>query len=89
MRHRAGFGLAKAPGPAIVNPMARTLFNQARLAHTITVARSFAEAESQDRRECWRMTPIKRLETIELLRQMNHPYDPDTARLPRVFESVK
>jgi len=73
----------------IVTLMGRTLFNEAKLERRITVARSFTEAESQDRMGFWRMTPIKRLEMIELLRQMNHPYDPDTARLPRVFETAK
>ena len=69
--------------------MARTLFNKARLARTMTVAGSFAEAERQDRRGFWRMTPIKRLEMMELLRQMNHSYDPDTARLSRVLKIAK
>ena len=69
--------------------MARTLFNEATLARKLTVTRSFIEAEKHDRREWSRMSPLQRIRTMELLRQMNHPYDPDTARLPRVFEVVK
>jgi hypothetical protein len=69
--------------------MARTLFNGARLVRELTVARSFAEAEKDDRREWQRMSPLKRIEMMEQLRQMNHPYDPDTARLPRVFQVIK
>ena len=55
----------------------------------LTVDRSFAEAEKDDRREWQRMSPLKRIEMVEQLRQMNHPYDPDTARLPRVFQVIK
>jgi hypothetical protein len=69
--------------------MARTLFNGARLVRELTVARSFAEAEKDDRREWQRMSPLQRIEMMEQLRQMNHPYDPDTARLPRVFQVIK
>lgn len=31
-------------------------------------------------------TPEKRLEAIELMRQVNYGYDPTTARLQRIFE---
>jgi hypothetical protein len=69
--------------------MARKLFNNAKVARTLTVTRSFSEAENSDRREWQLMSPIKRLEMMELLRQMNHSYDPDTARLPRIFQVIK
>jgi hypothetical protein len=69
--------------------MARKLFNEARVVRELAVARSFSEAENNDRREWRLMSPLKRIEMIEVLRQMNHPYDPDTARLPRVFQVVK
>ena len=36
-----------------------------------------------------RQPPIKRMEALEFLRQQVHPYDPDTARLPRVFTIVE
>ena len=32
--------------------------------------------------------PIKRLEALELLRQIAHEYDPATARLPRLLTVV-
>lgn len=70
--------------------MARTLFNRARLSGRLTVARSFAEADAQDQREWSRMTPWRRIEVVEFLRQLNHAdYDPDTGRLPRILEVVK
>ncbi len=73
-----------------VLPMARRLFNQTKLVRQITIARSFAEAEEQDQKAWRSMTPRQRLATLELWRQMNHRnYDPDTARLPRLFEIIK
>jgi hypothetical protein len=69
--------------------MARTLFSGARLVRELKVARSFAVAEEADRQEWRLMSPLKRIERVEQLRQMNHPYDPDTARLPRVFQVIK
>lgn len=42
--------------------------------------------EESDEREYWQTrTPQERLETIELLRQLNYGYDPATARLQRVL----
>ena len=34
-------------------------------------------------------TPSERLEGLETLRQIWHDYDPDTARLPRVYTLVE
>ncbi len=69
--------------------MARRLFNQTKLVRRITVARSFREAEAQDLAAWSAMSPRRRLEAVELWRQMNHAnYDPDTARVDRVFEIV-
>ena len=34
-------------------------------------------------------THVERLEGLEILRQIWHPYDPDTARLPRVYTFIK
>ena len=34
-------------------------------------------------------THAERLEGLEILRQIWHPYDPDTARLPRVYTVIK
>ena len=36
-----------------------------------------------------RQSPRKRLEGLELLRQIAYPYDPHTARLPRILKVVK
>ncbi len=56
----------------------------------LTVARSFKEADRADRLIWARLSPRKRLEIVETLRQMNHAaYDPDTARLSRVRGVVK
>jgi hypothetical protein len=37
----------------------------------------------------WSKTPHERLAAMEFLRQLNYGYDPDTARLERVFEVVE
>ncbi len=43
--------------------------------------------DESDDKEFWlSKTPQERLETVELLRQLNYGYDPTTARLQRVFE---
>lgn len=69
--------------------MARRLYNRSKLVRELTIARSFAAAEEQDRTVWWGMSPWQRLAAMELWRQMNHRnYDPDTARLPRVFEII-
>ena len=69
--------------------MARRLFNQAKLVREVSIAHSFAEAAAADRKAWREMTPLERLGALELWRQMNHEgYDPDTARLPRVFEII-
>ena len=74
---------------AFVPAMARRLFNETKLVRRFTVARSFGEAEAEERKEWRAMSPLERLAAVELWRQMNHAdYDPDTARLPRVFEIV-
>jgi hypothetical protein len=43
--------------------------------------------DESDEKEYWRSrTPQERLETVELLRQLNYGYDPVTAQLQRVLE---
>ena len=43
--------------------------------------------EESDEREYWHSkTPYERLESIELMRQINYGYDPTTTRLQRVLE---
>jgi hypothetical protein len=34
-------------------------------------------------------THAERIEGLEILRQIWHPYDPDTARLPRVYTVIE
>ncbi len=41
--------------------------------------------EPDDKGYWWSKTPQERLETVELLRQLNYGYDPATARLQRVL----
>ena len=44
-------------------------------------------AEESDEREYWHSkTPYERLESVELMRQINYGYDPTTTRLQRVLE---
>ncbi len=44
-------------------------------------------SEASDEREYWHSkTPHERLESIELMRQINYGYDPTTTRLQRVLE---
>lgn len=52
----------------------------------MSVFASHAQAESQERREWHAMSPSKRLQAVETLRQLNHSdYDPSTARVARVY----
>jgi hypothetical protein len=42
--------------------------------------------DESDEKEYWQArTPQERLETVEMLRQLNYGYDPTTARLQRVL----
>lgn len=42
--------------------------------------------DESDEKEYWQArTPQERLETVEMLRQLNYGYDPATARLQRVL----
>jgi hypothetical protein len=46
--------------------------------------------DESDEKEYWQTkTPQERLETVEILRQMNYGYDPATARLQRVLTVVE
>ena len=42
-----------------------------------------------DRDYWWRKTPLERLETLEMMRQIVYGYDPASQRLQRVFAVVK
>lgn len=66
--------------------MARALYKSARLDRKLSTFGDFAAADAQDRRDWLRMSPTKRLEIVELLRQMNCAnYDPAARRLPRLY----
>lgn len=44
-------------------------------------------SEESDEREYWHSkTPYERLESVELMRQINYGYDPTTTRLQRILE---
>ena len=46
--------------------------------------------DESDEKEYWKArTPQERLETVEMLRQLNYGYDPATARLQRVLTIVE
>ena len=48
---------------------------------------SVTSLSESDEREYWHSkTPYERLESIELMRQINYGYDPTTIRLQRVLE---
>jgi hypothetical protein len=68
--------------------MPRSLFNKARVDRTVLVKEPLA-AQGGDPNFWWAQTPRKRLEALELLRQLNFDYDPDTARLSRLHRPVK
>ena len=51
---------------------------------SVLLVTSFSES---DEKEYWHSkTPYERLESIELMRQINYGYDPTTTRLQRVLE---
>jgi hypothetical protein len=66
----------------------RTLFDNARVDRT-TLSKAPLAAQGHDRAFWLRQSPRRRLEELELLRQLNYDYDPDTARLSRVHRPVK
>lgn len=46
--------------------------------------------DESDEKEYWRSkSPVERLHTVEILRQMIYGYDPLTARLQRFFETAQ
>ncbi|MDE2809493.1 MAG: hypothetical protein OXN90_13855 [Gemmatimonadota bacterium] len=57
---------------------------------TVKIDKSFLLVTSLselDEKEYWHSkTPYERLESIELMRQINYGYDPTTTRLQRVLE---
>ena len=68
--------------------MARTLYDNARVDRDVLVREPMSE-QGRDAGYWWKETPRKRLEALELLRQLNYDYDPDIARLSRLHQPVK
>jgi hypothetical protein len=66
----------------------RTLFDNSRVDRT-ALSKAPLAAQGHDRAFWLRQSPRRRLEELELLRQLNYSYDPDTARLSRVHRPVK
>ncbi|MEZ5308909.1 MAG: hypothetical protein R2684_17320 [Pyrinomonadaceae bacterium] len=64
-----------------------------KLARDIKVDRTVVKVTSMDEsdeKEYWlAQTPDKRLEALELMRQVAYGYDPNTARLQRILEIVE
>ncbi len=55
--------------------------------NSFSVVTDFSEANDM---EYWfSLSPLERLEAIELMRQIIYGYDPSSARLQRVFTVVK
>lgn len=68
--------------PAMPKPQ----FPDLKVARTIQVFHSFAEAEEAEKQAYWAMSPRKRLEALELMRQLNHAdYDPTSEGFSRVY----
>lgn len=68
--------------------MPRMLFDRARVSRS-TLDRAPLTDQSRDNAYWLARSPRKRLEALELLRQLNYDYDPDTARLSTVHRPVK
>jgi hypothetical protein len=65
--------------------MPDNLQEQARVDRRAFAVTSFAEAERADRAYWRSRTPDKRLEALELCRQIAYGYDPTTRGLSRLF----
>jgi hypothetical protein len=66
----------------------RTLFDNARVDRT-ALSKAPLVAQGHDRAFWLRQSPRHRQEQLEILRQLTHDNDPDTARLSRVYRPVK
>ena len=66
----------------------RSLFANTRVDRS-TLSKAPLEDQGQDQAYWWSQSPRKRLEALELMRQLNYDYDPDTARLSRVHRPAK
>jgi hypothetical protein len=66
----------------------RTLFENARVDRT-ALSKAPLARQGHDREHWLAQSPRQRLEALELMRQLNYDYDPDTARLSRLHRPVK
>jgi hypothetical protein len=66
----------------------RTLFDNARVDRK-ALSKAPLAAQGHNHAFWLRQSPRRRLEQLELLRQLTYDYDPDTARLSRVHRPVK
>jgi hypothetical protein len=66
----------------------RTLFETIRVDRT-AIDRAPLTQQGHDRDFWLKQSRKKRLVALELLRQLNYNYDPDTARLSRLHRPVK
>lgn len=69
--------------------MARTLFKNAKIDRSAFAIVNLADQDKLDAAYWQTQSPLKRLEALELQRQLNYDYDPDTTRLSRVHFSTK
>ena len=65
-----------------------TLFDNCRVDRT-ALSKAPLAAQGQDSAYWLRQSPRRRLEHLELLRQLNYDYDPDTARISRFARLAK
>lgn len=57
-----------------------------KVVRTFQIFGSFADAEKAEKMAYWPMSPRKRLEALELMRQLNHAdYDPSAEGFSRVY----
>lgn len=61
--------------------------DQLRIERSVMEVRTLHDLDDREDVDYWRSRPpIERMMGLEALRQAMYDYDPDTARLPRVFE---
>ncbi len=57
-----------------------------RIQRVLTTFASHEQREAHERSEWLAMTPLKRLQAVEAMRQLNHPkYDPAADRIQRLY----
>lgn len=69
--------------------MARRLFRQAKVDRKHFAVETLADQGKSELAYWRKQSPVQRLEALELLRQLNYDYDPDTTRLSRLHFSTE